>query len=333
MTKFIGRKRNVGIGKETVRGTAVPATYWTPVMEFKNDDKIKQVINESSTGVIEDANGADITMKMSEGELTGRINDTAFGLILLGSLGSEPLAPVVVGGETIVYDHTFAVLESAQHPTLTVAIEEPNATGASGLRYALGAIDSLEIAMELEKYATYTIAFRGNSNTTGTNTPSYSASEDIFLPQHGEVKFASNLAGLTGATAIPVKKVTLKIAKNLEDDQVIGDIQAVDRLNKQFAVEGTVELLYTDRTYINTDLLGDLAQAMRIRLANTSVTLGVSSNPELTIDMASVKLSEVAIDQANNDLVKQTLSFKAFYSLTDASMVTAVLRNLVATSY
>ena len=332
MSKFIGRLLNIGVGKESVRGTAVAATYWQPKMELTDDDKVTQVINESSLGNIADAEGANITQQFSEGEIKGRIDDTIFGLWLLASYGGQ-VAPVVVGGETIVYDHEFNILQNAQHPSLTIAVEEPNATGASGLRYALTAIDKLEVNVELEKYAEFSIAFRGNKNETGTNTPSYATTENIFLPQNGEVKFATDIAGLNAAAAIPVKKVTFSITKNIEDDQVLGDLEAVDRLNKQFTAEGTVELLYDDRSYIDTILLGDLQKAMRIKLTNTAVTLGVSSNPTLTFEFPKIKLSEIARNQANNDLVLQTLSFKAYLSLADAYQAKAYLRNLVSTSY
>ena len=332
MTKFIGRLLNIGIGKESVRGTPVAASFWLPKMELTQDDKIEQVINGSSVGVIADAEGADIVRKFSEGEITGRIDNTAFGLWLLSALGSEA-APVLVGGETIVYDHTFNVLETAQHPSLTVSVEEPNATAASGLRFALVMVDSLELAVEINEYAQYTVGFRGNKNATATNTPSYSTTERIFLPQHGSFKFATNLAGLDAAPAISIKRFNLSIAKNLEDDMVLGSVNAADRLNKQFAIEGTVELMYEDRSHIDTTLLGDLAKAIRIRLTNADVTLGVASNPRLTIDLAKAKLSEISRTQPNDDLVLQTISFKAFYSLADAKMVTAVLRNLQSTSY
>ena len=332
MTKFIGRKVNIGIGKESVRGTEVAATFWLPKMELTHDDKIEQVINESSVGVIEDANGADITLKMSEGSLTGRANDISFGLWLLATLGAEG-TPTLVGGETVVFDHDFSVLESAQHPSLTIAVEEPNATGASGLRFALSLVDSLEIRLTLGEYIQYVVGFRGNSNVVGTNTPSYSTTENIFLPQHAEAKFATDLSGLDAAPAVAVKVANFTVSKNLEDDQVVGNIQASDRLNKQFAVEGTLEILYDDRTLIDSQLLTDTQKALRIRFTNTDITLGVASNPQLTFDFAKVKLSEIARAQANNDLVRQTLTFKAFYSLTDAAMMTAILRNLQTGAY
>lgn len=332
MSKFIGRKLNVGIGKESVRGTAVVATFSMPKMELTHDEMIEQAIDESSVGVIEDSQSADITKKDSQAELRGRINNESFGLWLLAAIGSES-APVAVGGDPTVYDHTFSVLETAQHPSLTISIEEPNATGASALRYALSVVDSLEINLELGKYAEYNVGFRGKKSVTGTFTPSYPTTENIFLPHHGEFKLATSLAGLDAASATQIKSINFTVSKNLEDDQVIGNVEPIDRLNKMFAIEGTIELLYEDRSFIDTILLGDLAKAMRVRFANTAVTIGVGSNPRLTFDFAKVKFSEVARTLDNNEIVRQTLTFKAFYSLADAKMLSVVLRNLQSSAY
>lgn len=329
MSKFIGRKLNIGIGKETVRGTAVAASYWLPKTDCSIDDKIEQVINENSIGVIEDAEGASLVQKFSEGEITGRILDESFGLLILAALGAEA-SPATV--ETGVYDHVFSVAESAQHQSLTIDVEEPNATSSSSLRYALSMIDSLEINIEVGGYAEYTVSFRGNSNGTGTNTPSYT-SENFFLPQHGTFKVATTQSGLDAASAVSVKKMTLVITKNLEDDNTLGSTTATDRLNKQFTIEGSVELLYDSRTYIDTIMIGDAYRALRFQLINTDITIGATSNPTLKIDLYRTKLSEVAKDIPNDDLVRQTLSFKAFYSLSDSKMLAATLRNTKSAAY
>jgi len=327
MAKIIGRRLSIGIAKEAVRGTALDPTYWLPKMELTQDDKIEQIVDESSVGVIEDAQNADVVLKSSDGELKGRINDTSFGLWILSALGTEA-APALV--ETGVYDHAFSVSQSAQHPSLTVSVSEANA--GVGLRFALSMVDSLEMNVELARYAEYTAKFRGNTSAVDSVTPSYTA-ENIFLPQHGELKLATSLAGLDAASAISIKKFTLTISKNLEDDQVIGNVNASDRLNKQFMVEGSMELLYEDRTFIDTLLVGDAARALRIRLTNSAVTIGATSNPRLTIELAKVKISEVARSQGNNDIIRQTVNFKGFYSLTDAKMITAVLRNTLSAAY
>ena len=125
MAKFIGRKLNVGIGKETVRGTSVAPSFWLPKMELEIDDVVEQAINESSVGVIEDAENAEITLKKSAGTLSGRVNNDSFGLWLLACLGSEA-APALVGGETIVYDHSFSVGQNAQHASLTIGVDDEN---------------------------------------------------------------------------------------------------------------------------------------------------------------------------------------------------------------
>jgi hypothetical protein len=327
MAKLIGRKFNIVIVTDTTRGTAVAAAYWLPKLDASLDEKIEYATDETSVGVIADAQGQDITKKISEGSISGRIADTSFGLWLIATFGTASAPAAILSA----FDHTFTVLESAQHPSLTVSVTGANENAGNGLRYTLGSVDNLEINFELGKYAEYKVGFRGNKSATATNTASFTA-ENVFLPQHGSVKFATNLAGLTGASAIQIKKATLKFSKNIEDDQVIGTLDSIDRLNKQFAVEGSIELMYEDRTYIDTIMLGDLQRALRIAFTNTDVTIG-STNPAITFDMAKVKLTEVARSMSNNDLMKQTLNFKAYYSITDSSMITCVLRNTRATQY
>lgn len=327
MSKHIGRVFSVGIGKESSRGTAVAPTYWLPKMSFSHDDKVDQVQNEASIGTIHDTENAHVVGKASEGEISGRIADTSFGLALLGALGSVAAPSLVATG---VYDHVFSVLESAQHPCFTIGVAGPNES--TGLRYTLSMIDSLEMTFELQKYAMYKMSYRGNKNASGANTASFSV-ENIFLPQHGVAKIATNLAGLGAASAIQIKKAQIKIAKNIDDDQVIGSLDAIDRLNRQFAIEGQLELTYEDRSYIDTIMLGDLAKAIRLSFINTDVTIGSASNPTITIDLAQVKLSEVARKIDNNEIVTQTVSFKAYYSIADSKMIVATLRNTRNTQY
>lgn len=324
MSKFIGRLVHVGIAKEASRGVALDPTFWLPKMDFTFDDKIQQVVDESSLGVIEDAEDASITQKFSEGSVKGRIETESFGLWLLATLGVD--TPALV--ETGVYDHVLSIGQTSQHPSITVSVKDPNA--GVGLRYALSMIDSLEINAELNKYVDYTAKFRGNKNASDAVTPAY-VSQSFFLPQHGEFKHATSLAGLDAASAISVKRINLTITKNLEDDQVLGNVEVADRLNKHFMVEGTIELMYEDRSFVDTILLGDLAKAMRVRFTNSDVLIGATSAPRLTLDFAKVKFSEVARAQGNNDLVMQTLSFKSFYSTGDAKSLVATLRNTTAT--
>ena len=328
MSIFIGRKFNIGMGKESARGTGVAATYWFPVMDFSVEDKISVVVDGSSRGIIEDAISEDITQKYSLATLGGRITDQSFGLILMAALGTDTPGAVESG----VKDHVFTLLESAQHPSMTIVASEPNASGASSLSYSLSMLESLEINFAVGSWATYKAQFRGNANAAASSTPAF-ITENAFNPQYCVAKFASSYSGLAAASAVNVRSAKITFSKNVEDDQTIGNLAAVDRYNKQFQIEGEMVLVYNTRTYIDTDMLADLVQSIRLIATNTGITIGAASNPTLTIDLARCKITEVARTNKVNDVMLQTIKFKAFYSITDSLMTSITLRNTVTSAY
>ena len=319
MSKFIGRLADIGIAIETTRGTAeASADFWLPKQSMSMDDGIEQVVNESSVGVIEDSPGASITGKFAVGEIEGNIYDESFGCLLLATFGA-----VSTSGpdETTVYTHTFTVDQSAQHDSLTIFLDDGN----QDYKYALAMIESLELDISLGQFARYSTSIRSKVGETASLSPSYS-SENHFLPQHGSVKIASAVSGLGAASAIDIKMARLTISKNIEDDRVLGSINQADILNKQFAVEGQIELIFDDETF-KTEMLADTAQAMRIRLTNSDVTIGAALNPQITIDLAKVKFSNFAKNYSNNDIVTATVDFKAFYDTGESSMIEVELIN------
>lgn len=58
---------------------------------------------------------------------------------------------------------------------------------------------------------------------------------------------------------------------------------------------------------------------------------GVTSSPELEIDLAKVGFTEWSRTISTNEVVTQSLGFKGFYSLSDAKTIVARLINTVAT--
>jgi hypothetical protein len=322
MSKFIGRVADVGIAKESSRGTSPgSAAFWLPKTSLTLDDGIEQAMEETSVGAIEDATDAVRVGRFAEGEIEGNIQANSFGLLLLAALGSStPSGPA----QTSVYTHTFTVSQSAQHPSLSLYLEDPN----QDYTYAMAMLQSLNIDISLNQFARYTAAFRSRVGATATLTPSYTA-QATFLPQHGTVKIATNVAGLGAASALDVRSVQLTINKNVEDDRKIGSLDQADILNKQLSVEGTVELVFNDNTF-KTQMLADTEQAMRIELTNTDVTIGTSLNPKLTIDLSKIKVTSFEKNYGNNDIVTATVAFKAFYKLSESDMIEAVLVNTTA---
>jgi len=325
MSKFIGRKYNIGIGKESVRGTGVASTYWLPHTELTFDEKIEQVKDESVMGVIENQTDADVVKKFAEGSLTGIVNDDTIGLVLYSTFGTVNTS----GPSDSAYTHTFTVAQSAQHQSLTVNVSEPNATGSSSLRFPLTVIDSLELNFEVGQYPTYSFGFISNITSSTTASVSYTA-PDNFRPQDGVIKIADTYANLSSGTEVSIRKANVNISKNVEDDHNIGSVSVTDRLNRQFQVTGSMELVYDARTFTDTYMLANLSRALQIKFTNTNKTIGASTNPSITFNFNKIKFQEVAKSIGNDEIVMQTVNFEGFYSIADSKMVECVLVNDVA---
>ncbi len=324
--KGIGRLFGVGIAKESTRGTAASsAGFWIPFSEGASEEKDQKVINDQTIGVIEDSVGQSIVKQWSEVTIKAPIGDAHFPLLLFSFLGS--MANALHGSETIVYDHTITVAESSQHQSLTTFLHDPLAS--ADYKYANAVASQLEIDYVLGQFLSYNATLKAKKGSSASSfSPSYTA-ENRFLPPHMTFKLATNLAGLNAASATQIKSLKLKIAKNLEDDDVLGNLSPNDFLNKQFAIEGEVQLLWNDETFKNLALAAT-PQAMRLDLINNGVTIGSAANPELKIDLAAVVFKEITRPFKINDLVSQTLQFKAHYSASDAKMVSIVATNTQA---
>ena len=326
--KGIGKLRQFGIVKETARGTAeAAALYWIPWADFSIDEKDKRDIDDQSRGLIEDSLGESIVAQWAEGKISAPIGDKHFPLILLALLGTVTNADDADTDASII-DHTITVAQSAQHQSLSLFVDDPLA--AQDYKHALGVITGLDLKFEQNKFLSYTATFKAKKGVTATNSPAITTAENRFLPQHLVFKLASAYSGLTAASAVSVKSLSLKINQNIEDDFVLGSLTPADFLNKQMEITGDVELLWNAETYKTLALAGT-SQAMRIDLLNSDVTIGAAAHPEIQINLAKVLFEEIAVSGGLNEFVKQTLKFKAFYSTTDSLMISCYCVNNVAT--
>ncbi len=325
MGKGIGRCLQVGIAKEAARGVAESAaTFYIPFSEVTLDEMEEFAVDEQSIGVIEDSVGQDKVKQWAEGPLTAPIGTDHFGLILLATLGavsSVQNADV----STLVYDHTYSVLKSSQHQSLSLFLDDP--LGGQDYVHALGMIASLEIQYELGAYTQYIANLKAKRGETDTLTPSTTV-ENRFTSKHFVFKVAATKAGLDAGTEIKLKNLNLTIEKNLEDDDVLSDDEPIDFLNKQFTITGELEAIWQNETDFKDNFLAGTQQALRIQLLNTDVTIGTAANPELKIDLAKVIFTALSRPITINDIVTQTISFKAHYSITDTEMIEVVLTNL-----
>jgi hypothetical protein len=309
--KYIGRRVNVGIAKETVRGTAVAATYSVPKTNLTVDDKANVVRSGESFGDISGVGSQSIVAgRMSAGALEGEINVNSFGLILLSALGS-----VSTVAQNSDYKHTFTMANTNIHQSLTIHVENPN----NEKYFAGSVIDSLEINVAPEEIVTFSAGFKGRKGNDTTYTASYTTEDFKFVGRDLSFKVAADTTGLAAATALSVKALKLTINKNSDYDWVCGTLEPEDVLNKQVTIQGQITFNYEDDTWKNY-MTGGTKRAVRIQLTNTRDTMA-SENPSFLLDLYSVDFSEWEPQLANDDIATQTINFTALYDYTNAKMI------------
>lgn len=325
MSEILKRRYNIGIGKETSRGTKATPKYWLKPLSEEYNDKIEVVASERAFGVIEDSEEVVVKKKYSAGKISGEVFDKSFGLFLLGAIGQVSSVPKAE--DLSVYDHIFSVLQSAKHPTLTVEVKRGDNEQKA---YPNCVIESLKIESQANEYVKFEAQLKGKAGSVSDGIPGYET-ENYFMGKDVSVKLADNLAGLDGATPVDARKIEINIAKNIEEDKRLGTHEPNDYLNKEFSVEGTLEILFRDTTLKNWALNGS-KKALRIDIVDTSTAIGISSHPSLRFDLAKIKFKDPVEGGDNNDIVKVTVGFKSLYSSSEAKSIEAILTNL-ETSY
>lgn len=325
MTKYIGRRISVGIGKESTRGTAVAAEYWLPwTGSLGFEGKVENAINESAQGTIYDGQNSALIKEWGEGSLDCLIGDKSSALLFYSLLGT--LASVEKGADAGVYDHTISLAETAQHQSLTLNVDEAN----GDKQYPLCVVDKIKIGFETGKILDMSVDLLSKKGASAALTPA-AVSENLFRPQDFSFKIAADLASLEAAQAVVLRSASLEFNAAHESDDVLGSTSPNDFLNKNFSVTGDFEFVY-DSTTVEDYVLAGTQKALRFTIENADVTIGASSHPKIKIDLAKVVFEELARKRDLNGIVTLKASFKALYSVSSSKFGSIVVTNL-ATSY
>jgi hypothetical protein len=327
MTKEVGRLNSFGLGIETTRGTGVPATIWIPTLSANITPMTESVDDTSAFGRIEDSVDSHIAKQWAEFTAEGIVRSQSIGYLLALATGTRPTATLV---ETSVYSHTFVIANNNQHPSATIIRD--NATQEEESVFQM--IDTLGISVVNGEQLKFNVTMAGKvlADTTG-NTPSFltGTNDEIFKVCKTTVKFATNIAGLSGASAIELQSFNFEIAKNLFRTWKLGDCNFASQENQQFTVTGDYEAIYEDDTF--KDLYTDkTSQAMEIEVIGETL-IGATEFNKLTIQLAKATPEEWDRSGDVDAIVNQTAGFTARYSLADSQMLNIVLQNVKSTDY
>lgn len=313
MTKYIGRRVDVGLARETTRGTAVATQHWMPKIGLAFFDRVSKETSQLNYGSIGEAAQAYKKQEWSEGSIESELNDRAFGLILYAAFGTLSTA----GPTDSAYTHTFSLQNDSQHDSLTITIADPDRTD----QFALCMLDSLDVSIAPGEIVKFVAAFKGRTGKqVAAASPTYATAFNKFLGRHAVVKIASAVGGLNAASALSLKAFNLRINKNLMLNSVLGTIWPEDVLNQKFEITGDFTLDLDDQTYRNL-MLNNTYNALRLDITHADTLIGTSSRPRFKIDLARCHFEEWEPTRDNDALVTQKISFRALWDPTEQVVV------------
>ena len=326
MSKYVGRRRNVGIAIESSRGVAESEpSFVVPDSNYNLIERINKARNKAAFGRIEGNLYAEIAKQLAEGDIQFVAEDKSFGVILKALFGS--LNSANHSGETVVKDHSFSVENDNNHPSLTVFLDDP---AIGKLAFANDMIDKfdLDIQADSDEYISYTFGSRSKYPVSSFATFTR-GSQNAFRSRDVIVKLADNLAGLDAAEALNIIGIKLSIAKTLKQCDKLGSGDPDDFAN------GSMEVMGEIKAYISDSDLRDLVsegtfKAIRIAASRDDITIGSAAHPGFKFDIAKADFDSFKPERKNDDLALQTISFKGNYSIADAAMITAILTNTQA---
>lgn len=320
---FIGRKISVGLGFEATPGTSVAPTTWIRTLNPDITDTPTFIDNNSALGRIEDSDDQALVKQLASGKIEGKITDLSIGYLLANIFGTWGSA--THPAETLVYDTTFTTSQSSTPPTLTITKKD----GVENKRYPLATVSDVEFSATAGDWAKFSASFMSKIGVTGTDTPAFTA-ENEFTSKHITVKLATNVAGLSGATAIPLVSFKLKIDRKPTDFTPLGAIDPAVFDTTSWVVTGEMVLRYDAATYHDLTF-ANTPQAMSIAIVNGDVNIGTSSHPGLTFTAPRARLNTWSTDSNLDKVVDQTIGFKLNLDITAGYMLSAVLTNTKAT--
>lgn len=314
MTKFVGRRGQLGVAFEVTRGTPVAPAYWIPDAKLSFHDMTETAAEDQGFGNIADQDSFYVTLTKGEGDVDAQLYDAGLGYILGSLLGAKP---VTTGSNP--YTHTFTMSQTNQAATLSLFWKDPDRSYI----FPFAVVDSFKVSVKPLGLVEYTIGFKSKSARDGwaAQTPVYTSVGSKFLHQHLVFKLASAVGSLTAATNISLKELNLTISRNVIHDVVMGTVEPEDVLSQQISVEGDITLNLQDDVYRNYMMAGTY-KSMEINLLN-------GANSSLDLRFPRVGFTQWEPDYTLNEIAKQKIQFKANYDSANALDIisTSVLIN------
>lgn len=317
--EIVGRQIELGVATEAVRGTPeTAADKWVRSVSATIVERATHALDDTTRGVLEDGESRRTVQTHVEGELSGILHADVLGWFLANIYG-KVITSTITGA---VRSHVFTLRQNIQHQSLTLFAKDG---AVQQLAFDNAMINTLEISATVEDYVRFSATFLASAAVNDDDTPSYDTEYD-FVARDITVKIADTEAGLAGATATPVKEIAVNFDQGLIRDHVVGAYTPDDIYNARLMIEGSFSKNFVDETF--KDLyLGNSAKYMSITIAGEA-DIGSGNFPTITILLYKVLFMDWNRQGGANELVSETVQFRAFYNPSDSKQSQITLKNL-----
>lgn len=311
-----GLAGQLGIAPEVTYGTFVAPSRW-----FEFTDESLQLEREriESAGI---RAGRRVLHRWAAGvqrvtgDITTELAAQGFGIVFEHMFGGK----VTAGAGP--YTHTFTPGDLAGK-SLSVQVGRPDIAGVVRPFTYLGCkIATAEISAAVNEYAMLTLGLYGAHEDTAQTlgTPAYPATLSPFTFAHGSVTIA--------AVAYDVKEFSLSIDNGLATDRHFIRATTPERPKEPLEATrreytGTLTADFTDLTAYNRFVNGTEAALVLTLNAGASASLVITMNVRYDGDTPNI---------GGDELLEQSLPFKAVSGTSDAAAITAVLTNADSTA-
>lgn len=251
-----------------------------------------------ANGRLSDSTGSYVNKERSEGSIGWEIYPRIIGYFLKSLFWS------VSTTWTDPYTHTFSVLHSNTHQTMTIATANPS----WDYSHPLVSIDWFTISASAWEKIRVTLNLKGDKWVTADHTVSFTT-EKPFISTDMKLYLATTEAWLDTADAVCINSFDLSRSNSLEEIVCMSQKTPKDFAISNIVIEGSMEM-YFDNDVHRTKALNNDHEAMRIEIIDWDVDLWGWVNPELTFDIPLFSYKQWTPAYTAESVVKQTVGFK-----------------------
>lgn len=285
----------MGLGVESVDGTAVVPSTYIPVTSIVPKDTVTQLQDKGWRGSMVDAYDVQAGMITGSLDYDGDVFLDSIGYPLAGMMGD-----LVETGSAAPYTHKYALLNSGQGQPVSQTITDFYAAGTRA--YAGGRYSELDFKFSPDALLTYAAKMTTfGSATASAITPTFGTVEAL-VGWKGVVDIGGSVYAEMTDAEIDIKRTATPI-KPINNSQNPSTIFV-----GPITVEGKATLVMEDDTYLTEYLTA----------AKTTLTFAFtqSTGNSITFQMSKVNLSAADITRGK-DYMELPISFKAFGNNTD----------------